>query len=323
MVRSLVLNLVIMMTSWVLVAQPCFSPSITSPRLDVFSQNSVLFCDNDDTEVLSTQTYDTYQWYRQEWSAFPGPNPNPWIPITGANSQSYTINGTDDLLYYFKVVATLDTCTAESPAILADGYAFGLPYIFANFQPGTFESLGNGEYNVCDGASVLLANGFDQVYGLHTWYDCVPSDIPPVADDPCIIPGVTGDTCLATTSGLYGFWSCTAYCPDICLFLGLPNFIKLNFGNWPFCATAMEEPMGSNSLSLHPNPSTQYLSIGNGEADPIMDITIVDMTGKVVWGYVDYDCRQPIDISQWPAGTYWIVAHSKTGGMSRNRFIKI
>lgn len=205
--------------SWCLNAQPCFSPTITSPRLNVFSSNAFAFCDNNDTEVLSTQVYDTYQWYRQQWWGAPGPNPNPWQLIAGANGQSHTVNAIDDMLYYFKVIATLDTCTEESQVVLADGYAFGLPYIIATFQPGTFQSLGNGEYNVCDGASVLLANGFDQVYGLHTWYRCIPAGIPPIPGDTCIIAGAIGDTYTATTSGLYGFWSCTDYCPNICLFL--------------------------------------------------------------------------------------------------------
>jgi len=327
MKKILILILIIFaeMTSWHLHAQPCLSPTITSSTLGYFNSapNSILFCDNNDTEVLSTQTYDTYQWYRQEWSALPGPNPNPWIAITGANSQTYTINGTDDLLYYFKVSATLNTCIEESPAILADGYNFGLPYLIATFQPGTFQSLGNNEYNVCNGASVLLENGFDQVYGVHTWYRCIPSGIPPVAGDTCIIFGVTGDTYTATTSGFYGFWSCTEYCPNICLFLDVPNFITLNFGNWPFCVTtSINEPIISNSLLLYPNPSIQYLFLGKAEDVPFTNIMIIDMTGKIVLNIDNFDYSQPIDVSHLPTGGYTIISKSNSGKMLRNKFIK-
>lgn len=312
----------IMLTSGYLHAQPCVNPTITSPRMNVFIQNSILFCDNNDTEVLTTQTFDTYQWYRQQWSARPGPNTNPWVAISGANSRTYTINGTDDLLYYIKVAATKDTCKVESAPILADGYAFGLPYLIAKFQPGSFVFIGNGEYNVCNGASVLLENGFDQVYGLHTWYRCVPSDLPPVPGDTCIIRGVTGDTYTATTSGFYGFWACTEYCPKLCLFLGLPSFIKLNFGNWSFCITSIDDPVNPKKLSLYPNPTTSLLILGKVENVPFKNLMILDMTGKVVLNIDQYDNSQPINVSHFPTGVYNIIATSKTGKIYRNKFVK-
>lgn len=314
------------MPSWHLHAQPCLSPTITSSRLGYFNNapNSILFCDNNDTEVLSTQSYDTYQWYRQEWAAVPPgtPNPNPWIAIQGANSQTYTINGTDDMLYYFKVAATLGLCIEESPAILADGYAFGLPYLIATFQPGTYQFIGNGTYNVCNGASVLLENGFDQVYGLHTWYKCIPSALPPVQGDPCIIANENGDTYTASTTGFYGFWACTSYCPDICLFLGLPSFIQLNFGEWSFCSLGTEEPIKSNSLLLYPNPTNQFLFLGKVEDVPFTNILIIDMTGKVVLNIDNFDYSQPINVSNLPTGGYTIISKSNSGRILRNKFIK-
>jgi hypothetical protein len=321
-----VLNVVIAFTSWQLHAQPCFSPTITSPRLGYFNNapNSVNFCDNNDTEILATQAYDTYQWYRQEWAAVPPgtPNPNPWIAIQGANSQTYTINGTDDMLYYFKVVATLDSCTEESPAILADGYAFGLPYLIATFQPGTYQYIGYGTYNVCNGASVLLANGFPYVYGLHTWYRCMPSAIPPVPGDTCIIQGATGDTIIATESGFYGFYSCTDYCPHICLFLVVPNFITLLFGYFSFCTLVIDEPTTSNNLLLYPNPTIQLLYLGKPNDEYNADILITDMMGKEVITIENYDYAQPIDVSNLPSGSYIIISKSGSGRIASNKFIK-
>jgi hypothetical protein len=321
-----VLNVVIAFTSWHLHAQPCFSPTITSPRLGYFNNlpNTVAFCDNNDTEILSTQSYDTYQWYRQEWAAVPPgtPNPNPWIAIQGANSQTYTINGTDDMLYYFKVAASLDSCTEESPAILADGYAFGLPYLIATFQPGTYQFIGNGTYNVCNGASVLLENGFDQVYGLHTWYKCMPSAIPPIPGDPCIIQGATGDTITVTESGFYGFYCCTDYCPHICLFLDVPNFITLQFGNFSFCTLGIDEPTTSNNLLLYPNPTIQLLYLGKPNDEYNADILITDLMGKEVITIENYDYAQPIDVSNLPSGSYIIISKSGSGRIASNKFIK-
>lgn len=298
-------------------------PTITSPRMNVFSQNSILFCDNDDTEVLSTQLYDSYQWYKQEWAAVPPgtPNPNPWIAIQGANSQTLTINGTDDLLYYFKVVVVQGVCSAESQAVLADGYAFGLPYMIANFEPGTVQYQGNGVYNVCNGASVVLENGFDQVYGLHTWYKCIPVDLPPVSGDPCIIQNENGDTYTATTSGFYGFWACTSYCPDICLFLGLPAFIQLNFGDWSFCSLGNPE-FSSNHVKLYPNPTTQLLFVGNQSDNQKTLLKIMDMSGKVIFSMSDYHYGEPIDLSSLQAGSYVLVSETGEGEIFKNKFVK-
>lgn len=322
-----VLNVVIAFTSWHLHAQPCLSPKITSPRLGYFNNgpNTVAFCDNNDTEILSTQAYDTYQWYKQEWAAVPpgAPNPNPWIAIQGANSQTYTINGTDDMLYYFKVAATFDMCIEESPAILADGYAFGLPYLTATFQPGTYQYIGFGTYNVCNGSSVLFANGFPVVYGLHSWYRCIPSAIPPVPGDTCIIQGATGDTIIATESGYYGFYACTDYCPHICLFLDVPNFITLQFGNFSFCTTTgVKDPITSNIPLLFPNPTDQFLFLGKVEDVPFANVTIIDMAGKVVLNIDSFDFSQPINISNLPSGSYIIISKSGSGRIVRNKFIK-
>lgn len=172
------------------------NPTITSPRLGVQYPDKILFC-NSETEVLSTQTFGTYQWYKQAWT-WQTPNTNPWVAIPGATSQQLTINGTDDQLYYFKVSITEGDCIAESPAIMADGFVYALPAMISTFTPGTYEQIAGGEYNICAGASVQFDDAFPVVYGIHTWYKCIPSNIPPVSGDPCIISGVTGDSYTAT-----------------------------------------------------------------------------------------------------------------------------
>lgn len=176
------------------------TPTVTSPRFEAMFQGSVVFC-NTETETLSvTQSYASYQWYKQEWD-WQTPNTNPWVAIPGATSQTLTINGTTDILYYFKVQVSENDCVAESAPILADGYAYGLPFMMANFTPGTYEEVAPGEYNVCEGASVQFENGFPVLYGNHTWFRCLPSTNPPSPNEPCIINGATGDSYTATSSG--------------------------------------------------------------------------------------------------------------------------
>ncbi|MFC3159886.1 Por secretion system C-terminal sorting domain-containing protein [Chryseobacterium arachidis] len=302
-------------------AQQC-DPVVTSPRLGAMFPDKVVFCNTESETLSTTQTYGSYQWYKQEWD-WQTPNPNPWVPVSGATSQSLTINGTADMLYYFKVEVTEGDCVAESTPILADGYAYGLPFMMADFTPGTFEEV-NGEYNVCNGASVQLSNGYPQVYGVHTWFRCVPSNIPASPSDPCIIAGETGDSYTATDSGHYGFYACTEYCPDQCEFLGDFAFIKLNFGNWNFCETlgTGEVKPKENSLSIYPNPASQFLYIGREADKKYAEVSIIDMSGKLIQQKKDHQYNEPINVSSLIPGTYLVVSKTKDGKLYRNKFIK-
>ncbi len=298
------------------------NPTVTSPRLDAMFQGSVVFCSSE-TETLSVnQTYQNYQWYKQEWD-WQTPNTNPWTAITGATSQTLTINGTSDMLYYFKVEVSQGDCTAESTPILADGYAYGLPYLMANFTPGTFEETNPGEYNVCEGASVQLENGFSGIYGAHTWFRCLPGSNPPAANEPCIINGATGDSYTATTTGEYGFYACTEYCPNQCEMLASFAFIKLNFGNYSFCNLSTgETKTKENDLSIYPNPVAQLLYIGKESDKKYSEISIIDLSGKLILQKRDHYAGKAIDVSALVPGTYIIVSKSSEGKVYKNKLIK-
>jgi hypothetical protein len=302
-------------------AQQC-TPTITSPRLGTMFSGSVVFCNSESETLSTTQTYASYQWYKQEWY-WQSPNPNPWVAIPGATSQTLTINGTDDMLHNFKVEVTDGDCTAESPSILADGYAYGLPFMMVDLQPGTYEEVGPGVYNVCQGASVQLNNGFPGVYGHHTWFKCLPSSNPPSPTDPCIIAGATGDSYVATESGFYGFYACTEYCPDQCEMLSDAAYMQLNFGNWSFCnlSTGETKPK-ENSLSIYPNPTSQFLYIGKVSEKKYTEISIIDMSGKLVQQKKDHTYSEPINVSSLVPGTYMVVSKSADGKIYKNKFIK-
>ncbi|KFE98476.1 secretion protein [Chryseobacterium formosense] len=298
------------------------NPTVTSPRLGTMFPDKVVFC-NTETETLTvSQTYSSYQWYKQEWD-WQTPNTNPWVAVSGATSQSLTINGTTDMLYYFKVQVSEGDCTAESAPILADGYAYGLPFMIANFTPGTFEETAPGEYNVCDGASVQLENGFPVLYGNHTWFKCIPSSNPPSPNEPCAIPGANGDVYQATTSGQFGFYACTEYCPDQCEMLSSFAFITLNFGGWSFCNLGTgETKKPENNLSIYPNPTTQLLYIGKTSDKAYKEISLIDMSGKLIRQIKDHAPDKAIDVSSLVPGTYMIVSKSVEGKVYRNKFIK-
>ncbi len=301
-------------------AQQC-NPTITSPRLGTMFPDKVVFCSSESEILSTTQTYSSYQWYKQEWD-WQTPNPNPWVAIPGATMQTLTIDGTNDMLYYFKVEVTENDCTAESDPIMADGYVYGLPYLMIDLQPGTYEEV-NGEYNICNGASVQLNNGFPQVYGDHTWFKCIPGSNPPSPTDACIIPGATGDSYTATESGLYGFYACTEYCPDQCQMLATFAFVQLNFGNWSFCPNLStgETKTRENSLDVYPNPTAQFLYIGK-QSEKYSEISIIDMSGKLILQKKDHKFNEAIDVNDLAPGTYIIVCKTSDSKMYRNKFIK-
>lgn len=297
------------------------NPTVTSPRLGLKYPGTILFCNVED-EILSTQTYGSYQWYKQEWT-WQTPNNNPWVAIPGATSQQLTVNGNDQL-NYFKVVVTQGDCTAESPAVFADGFVYGLPAMMSTFTPGTYQQVGMGEIHVCNGASVKLDDVFPVVYGPHTWFKCTPTTSAPFTGDPCVISGATGDTYIATGSGEYGFYACTEYCPDQCEMLDPFSFLKLTFGNWDFCGElgTGETKAQDNNLKMYPNPTAQFLYIGKESDKGYSEITIIDMSGKLVLKKNDHKYNQAIDVSHLVPGSYIVVSKGLNGNVYKNKLIK-
>ncbi|OWY18202.1 T9SS C-terminal target domain-containing protein [Sphingobacteriales bacterium UPWRP_1] len=111
-----------------------------------------------ETSVLSTQAYDTYQWFRRGYFDAVAQ------PITGAAAQTYTATF-DDVLYYLSVQVTQDTCIATSPEVLID-QLIGLPPYVAN--GGNFTIDANGNAIVCPGDTLFFtAYSIDQIQ----WYN--------------------------------------------------------------------------------------------------------------------------------------------------------
>jgi hypothetical protein len=90
----------------------------------------VMLCP-DGTELLETQIYDTYQWYKNG------------TPISGATDQTYTVS-TADVLSNFSVEVTLGNQTAMSPSIFVDGYVF-IPPVVSIYGSGYW-----GHWEMCE-----------------------------------------------------------------------------------------------------------------------------------------------------------------------------
>jgi hypothetical protein len=297
------------------------TPIIESPRLDSIVHGAILLCNNDDTEFLSTETYDSYQWYRQRFSTTT-PNPNSWEPIDTATGQVFEITSTY-FLENIKVEVTLDTCVYESPSIRLDGYIYGFPLMETKLNEGTFEQAGPAEFNICQGATVQFSNTSPGVWGDMTWFNCLPSSIPPGANEPCIIDGINGDTLVVGESGIYSFYTCTNYCPDQCQYLGVST--KLNFGDWDFCETTS---VGDNPtielLTVYPNPAQDFVRFDGVPTSPLQfEIHIYDVAGKVVSAFDGFSLLESIDVSSLAPGMYTIIATSEnTNEQFKGKIVK-
>ena len=84
--------LLLVSSSWSVQAQCNHNPTITNPNLVQFEQPTIMLCGPQETAVLSTQVYDSYQWYRKDYVF--APDVPEWVAIAGATSQTLTIVST-------------------------------------------------------------------------------------------------------------------------------------------------------------------------------------------------------------------------------------
>lgn len=147
----------------------------------------------DEQVQLSTQVYESYQWYRDG------------VAIQGANDQTWTV-GYSDAGSMYSVEATLDTCTEMSPGVLVDGWAFLLPYVIHEGDPPNYTD-NMGQAHNCEGDTVILI--FSMVENIQ-W-----------TNNGIDIPGATNDTLIVTENSFISASGAPAVCPNFIMDLGV------------------------------------------------------------------------------------------------------
>ncbi len=178
------------------------------PFTATISPSAPILCPND-TIMLSTQVYDSYQWYKDG------------VLIPGATSQSLQVTS-NDAGSQFYVAATLSACTENSDTVLVDGWVFLLPYVIHN-TPAVMTG-GSGESYYCAGTVVELELGLPYDTNI-TWYE---------SGNP--IPGETSNIIQITQTGNYTVSGAPSLCPDFLQSLGvtIPIILLPPFEpNWP------------------------------------------------------------------------------------------
>lgn len=148
------------------------------------------------TDTLTTQVYDSYQWYRNGQ------------PIPGATQRALPVAYQTDAGYRFSVAATQNGCTALSDTVLVDGWAFPTMLVTSAGDPPRAVDNG-GILRFCVGDTAKLALNHPYTASI-TWFrDGVP------------LPGELAPTLVVTTDGSYTAHAAPGLCPAVVFALGL------------------------------------------------------------------------------------------------------
>ncbi len=308
-------------------AQCTFDPTVTP--------NNLILCPNTQ-DVLSTQVYDSYQWYKDGGI------------IPGAIAQTLTVDAFTDAGSMFNVEATLNGCTEMSPSVLVDGWLFLPPYVIHEGAVELYtDSMGIEHY--CGGDTVLLIFSFTE--NVQWTNNGVP------------IPGATNDTLVVLGSGNYTVSGAPAMCPNSISPLGLTIPILFDIpiqpvitqnGNqlcaspagisyqWTFNGIALlvdqvcingggvgsyvvdvtynpdcsipSEPFMVTSIPtaiaapwlVQPTPANEYVTITASSGAAIGDWQLLDITGRVVrQGKGNGATSVSARTADLPTGRYW------------------
>lgn len=313
-----------------LAAQCTFTPTITPA--------SPVLCPGD-TVLLSTQSYGSYQWYR-DGQPLPG-DTLPVLPV-----------GYADVGSAFTVLATLDGCAELSVPVLVDGYVFLPPYAISAGDPSTPDDQGN--LRNCVGDTVLLILGAPNTVNVQWTLNGMP------------IPGATDDTLVVTGTGSYSASAAPVICPQSIRSLGVnidltfvpptvpvvvPNGTELCAAptgtayQWsldgvvipgantacitpsgpggytvqvtynepcqvpsaPYLITGIADEPGAGALQLFPNPTRGAVRVSRGQGVLSGNWSLVDVQGREVLagrfrGFGD----EWLDLAGLPAGRYWL-----------------
>lgn len=170
-----------------LCAQCEFTPTI--------SPSDLVLCPLE-AAMLSTQAYDSYQWYKEGQ------------PIPGAVGQTLPVDYQQSSGYSFSVLAELDGCAEMSPPVLVDGWVFLPPVVMTEGdEPLGFTGEGVAQY--CEGAFVQLTLGMPYTESIEWTRNGQP------------IQGADAPVLVVTESGSYHVSGAPAICPDYVVGLGV------------------------------------------------------------------------------------------------------
>ncbi len=285
MLRSLFITATLV-SSFALLAQCPFTPTVFG---------DTLVCPNEGA-LLSTQAYDTYQWYRRDFLAATAE------PVAEATAQTISV-AAESLPAFYSVTATLNACTVRSAEVLVDGLLFLLPFVI---QEGEYTFDPNSEtFSICEGDTLFLELG--QPYRTSiTWYR-----------DGNPIPTATGFRYAITTAGAYTVEAAPEICPNFIQPLGLTLQVSSRS-----CETTTLELSKTPSVQLFPNPSSGLVQLRT-QGGTLEHYQVFNAQGQQLQsGPCQAVELQTIDLSTLPAAVYWLQLHSRQGVIQQRLLLR-
>lgn len=310
-------------------AQCTFTPTV--------SPTDLMLCPFQEA-MLETETYDSYQWYRD----------GELIP--DATERTITVSS-EDAANSFSVEATLDGCTEMSAGVLVDGWAFLLPYAIHAGDPPLYIA-GEGIQHNCAGDTVLLILNYQTNV---RWFR-----------NGAVLEGQTDDTLVIVQNGDYTAEGAPSICPDFVMGLGVNVAIRfdepvqptlsvggggqlcaepegvayqwylngaplagdqpcidvMSAGSYtvvvtydpdcsvpsaPYLATSIGSAVGRAAAQLFPVPANDRVTVRWSDGTVRTPWELVDMLGRrSLEGSRNGSSEQVIDISMLPNGRYWL-----------------
>jgi hypothetical protein len=265
---------------------PLASPPVNLP----FIVGDSLLCPNG-TGTVSTQLFDSYQWYRRYFGATDA------TPIPGATGQSLVMDYSSYAASFLSVEVTLGDSTYLSEEFLVDGLLFLPPVVQTT---GTYSVGSSGELLLCPGDTIFLTLLPPYTTNI-TWFE-----------DGQAIPGANETTLAITSPGTYTVEGAPELCPDYRSGLGL-------FLTVVPCVSDSRTAAEPSDLSLYPNPVRDQLTIRSPAAGSGR-YSVWDSQGRQVLSGTWEGANRTLDVRGLAPGLYTLVWQAGTQ-RSLERFV--
>ncbi|MDG1509143.1 MAG: T9SS type A sorting domain-containing protein [Flavobacteriaceae bacterium] len=252
-----------------------------------------ILCPNE-SDTLWTQSYDSYQWYKDG------------NLIPGETNQYLVIDNTNYGLSNITVEATDAGCSELSPSVLVDGWIF-VPPVVTSGGDYNFNSV-TGVIEVCLNDTITFE--FSSIYDSNIQWT---ADGNPLSGETSSLIEITS----SDTTGIVNYNVCGSpkNCPNYLQCLGVPLYVQ-----FVECATLSIEDNIRFDLNyrIYPNPSNSFVTIKSNFESFGRNYTITDQLGRIVLsGYLMSEYTK-INIQEFSSGIYFI----KIGNNNTFRLIK-
>lgn len=273
-----------------LVCLICFHWSSYSqcPHAPTITPINPILCPNE-SDTLWTQSYDSYQWYKDG------------NLILGETNQYLVVDATNYGLSNITIEATDAGCSELSPTVLIDGWAFLLPFV-TNGGDYNFNFV-NGVYEVCLNDTITFE--FSSTYDSNIQWT---EDGNPLTGETNSLIEITS----SDTTGIVNYNVCgsPSICPNYLQCLGVP--LNVQFVE---CGTVgIDDNVGFDlNYRIYPNPSNGFATIKSNFESFGTNYTISDQLGRTVLsGYLTSEYTE-INIQEFSNGIYFIkIGNNKT-----------